>query len=130
MRDPYVALRIKNSGKKEHTTWQDLAATPLLLYGDHESTAVIEQYLKGKLGQVEPKHQVTEDSTLIRMVAEGLGLTVMPQLAVETLPENVEVAALPEPFRAHHRYCPCPESAQDASGTCLHPSTESQVPRE
>ena len=98
LRDPYVALRIKNSGKKEHVTWQDLAATPLLLYGDHESTAVIEQYLNGELGQIEPKHQVTEDSTLIRMVAEGLGLTVMPQLAVEALPENVEVTALPEPL--------------------------------
>ena len=98
LRDPYVALRIKGSGKKEHVTWRDLAETPLLLYGDHESTAVIEQYLKGELGRVKPKHQVTEDSTLVRMVAEGLGLTVMPQLAVEALPENVEVAALPEPL--------------------------------
>ncbi len=98
LRDPYVALRIKGSGKKGHATWQDLAATPLLLYGDHESTAVIEQYLKGELGHVEPKHQVTEDSTLVRMVAEGLGLTIMPELAIEALPENVEVAALPEPL--------------------------------
>ena len=98
LRDPYVALRVKGGGKGAGVTWQDLAQTPLLLYGDHESTAVIEQYLKGELGEVKPKHQVTEDSTLIRMVAEGLGLTVMPKLAVDALPDNVEMATLPEPL--------------------------------
>ena len=98
LRDPYVAVRRKEKveGAEPAVTWQNLAVTPLILYGDHESTAVIEQYLQTELGVVEPKYQFKEDSTLIHMVAEGLGLTIMPRLAIETLPENVEVASLPE----------------------------------
>ena len=102
LRDSYVVVRQKNQSRGKQVphsvSWKELAETPLILYGNHESTAVIEQYLRAELGSIEPKYQVKEDSTLIRMVAEGLGLTLMPELAVESLPENVETAALPEPL--------------------------------
>ncbi|MEM6427621.1 MAG: LysR family transcriptional regulator [Deinococcota bacterium] len=95
LRDPYVVVREAQNPKRA-VRWRDFQATPLILYGSHESTAVIEQYLKAELGDVKPAYQVEEDSTLIRMVSEGLGLTIMPQLAIDALPNNVETAALPE----------------------------------
>ena len=109
LRDPYVAVRKKQRVREgEAASWKELAETPLILYGDHESTAVIEQYLAGELGPVEPTYQVEEDSTLVRMVAEGLGLTLMP-------------ASLLTPCLRRWKLWHCPSRSSASSVSPSHP---------
>jgi DNA-binding transcriptional LysR family regulator len=46
-------------------------------------------------------YQVRSDSTIVSMVARGLGATIIPRLAAEPMPKEVQVYSLPVPlFRA------------------------------
>ncbi len=40
---------------------------------------------------------IQEDSTIVSMVAQGLGAAILPRLAAEPLPNDVQVYRLPVP---------------------------------
>ncbi|MEM9511675.1 MAG: LysR substrate-binding domain-containing protein, partial [Cyanobacteria bacterium P01_E01_bin.48] len=43
-------------------------------------------------------YRVKEDSTIVSLVAQGLGAAVMPRLAAHPIPDNVCVCQLPTPL--------------------------------
>lgn len=43
-------------------------------------------------------YQVKSDSTIVSMVARGLGATIIPRLAAEPIPKGVQVYSLPVPL--------------------------------
>jgi DNA-binding transcriptional LysR family regulator len=43
-------------------------------------------------------YEVREDSTMVGMVAQGLGAAIIPRLAAEPIPPEVQVYSLPVPL--------------------------------
>ncbi len=99
-RDEYLALfpatfEISNS----QLNWEQLTNYPLILHSEsvscwlriHEHCAAFGQTLK-------VAYQVREDSTIVSMVAQGLGATILPRLAAEPIPAGVQVYSLPVPL--------------------------------
>lgn len=47
---------------------------------------------------IRPAYDVKEDSTILRMVSEGLGVGLLPEFAIDELPENVKVVPFDQPL--------------------------------
>jgi DNA-binding transcriptional LysR family regulator len=43
-------------------------------------------------------YEIREDSTMVSMVAQGLGTAILPRLAAEPIPAGVQVCYLPVPL--------------------------------
>lgn len=43
-------------------------------------------------------YHASTDSSIVSMVAQGLGITIMPRLAAELIPAHVQVYCLPVPL--------------------------------
>lgn len=78
--------------------WDELSQHPLILApegGGCSSSMHILQHLL-RLGHVPNiAHRVREDSTIVGMVTQGLGATIMPRLAAQPIPPDVRVYSLP-----------------------------------
>lgn len=100
LRDQYIALLPPSSKIGSATiTWTELAEYPLIL-GTCVSTCDrrIRDYLRASEFSFKVAYEVNEDSTIVSMVEQGLGATILPQLAAEPLPAKVRVYSLPTPF--------------------------------
>lgn len=77
--------------------WEKLSTYPLIM-GPEEFDRHIYDHcaLYGKALQVE--YYLKEDSTIVSMVAQGLGATIIPRLAAEPIPTTVQVCTLPVPL--------------------------------
>ncbi|NJO77839.1 MAG: LysR family transcriptional regulator [Cyanobacteria bacterium RM1_2_2] len=106
MRDEYVVLLPAHMGKLEmgklekigvSLSWEQLSAYPLIM-GPEEFDRHIYAHcaLYGKALQV--AYYLKEDSTIVSMVAQGLGATIIPRLAAEPIPASVQVCNLPVPL--------------------------------
>ena len=103
LRDPYIALVPKDHPLATAPVCRsDLLRSPLVLYQPDDScSAVIYHYLEAvREGGTsrQPNHVVREDSTIASMVGQGLGLSIVPELAFLDLPENVMRVPLAEPL--------------------------------
>jgi DNA-binding transcriptional LysR family regulator len=96
MRDPYVAL-LPQGTSKELMSRSELARHPLILYEDESCIIRVRDYLKDVVPSVRPAYEVKEDSTIVSMVSQGLGVAVVPALAIEHLPDDVQVVELEQP---------------------------------
>ena len=90
MDDPYFAVLPQAMAPDADTISQeDLAARPFLM----APMNALEQYLS-----VKPKNQLRvncdDDSTLLSMAAQGIGVTAMPRLCLQSPPPEVKVLAL------------------------------------
>lgn len=104
LRDEYVVLlppQMSVKGKFEKIgvslSWEQLSAYPLIM-GPEEFDRHIYAHcaLHGKALQV--AHYLKQDSTIVSMVAQGLGATIIPRLAAEPIPASVQVYNLPVPL--------------------------------
>ncbi len=43
-------------------------------------------------------YNVKEDSTIVSMVAQGLGAAILPRLAAMPIPDNIDILPLPVPL--------------------------------
>lgn len=103
LRDPYIALMPKDHPLAIAPVCRsELLRSPLVLYQPDDScSAVIHHYLgaaREEGTQSRPGHVVREDSTIASMVGQGLGLSIVPELAFLDLPENVLRVPLAEPL--------------------------------
>jgi DNA-binding transcriptional LysR family regulator len=86
----------------EAIAWDDLFSRPLILPPKRFLCAQIVLDRFAQLGlAIEPSYEVREDSTILSMVAQGLGVTVMARLAAEPIPPQVRSYRLPVPFHRH-----------------------------
>jgi DNA-binding transcriptional LysR family regulator len=101
LRDEYVVLLPPHVGKVEKVgvslSWEQLSTYPLIM-GPEEFDRHIYAHcaLYGKALQV--AYYLKEDSTIVSMVAQGLGATIIPRLAAEPIPASVQVCNLPVPL--------------------------------
>lgn len=87
---------------QEPLTWEILSQYPLILpVPDDNSYAPLRRYLQHLPIPMSVAYEVNEDSAIVSMVAEGLGMTILPQLAAIPVPPTVQVRSLPQPLKRH-----------------------------
>jgi DNA-binding transcriptional LysR family regulator len=100
LRDEYVVLLppgIKALGSR--ITWDELAAHPLIMPPSGDSCSmIIRDYLSQMERSINATYEIQEDSTIVSMVMQGLGATIMARLAAEPLPPEMQVCHLPVPL--------------------------------
>ncbi|GAB4215479.1 MAG: LysR family transcriptional regulator [Synechococcales cyanobacterium] len=95
LRDEYVVIVPQQAFPAHHRlTWNDLTRFPLITAGG-SCTELLKAHLE-RCGQSIPMaYTVREDSTLVGMVAKGLGAGLLPSLAAQPLPAGVQMFSLP-----------------------------------
>jgi DNA-binding transcriptional LysR family regulator len=100
LRDQYIVLLPPDwAVAHDRLTWEQLTTYPLILPTENYSCrGLINSYCE-RLGlSLNPTYEVREDSTALSMVEQGLGMTIIPRLAAEPIPANLQIKHLPEPL--------------------------------
>jgi DNA-binding transcriptional LysR family regulator len=96
MRDRYVLLLPPNEDNHAPYNWEAIAHLPLILAPQGDGCRdLIGRYFSAAGYAIEPAFEVREDSTILSMVQQGLGSTIMARLAAEPIPPKLQVADLP-----------------------------------
>ncbi len=100
MKDPYVALLPQGHPLAGRAVGRaDLLKQPLILYdNDDRCGLVVQRYLQDAGRAQATTHNIREDSTIFSLVAQGLGVSVVPELAFRDLPNTVLRVPLAEPL--------------------------------
>ncbi|MCU0525388.1 MAG: LysR family transcriptional regulator [Elainella sp. Prado103] len=82
----------------EKLTWSELSTYSFILYNYAECTSAVRNHW-AQWGQA-PKvaYEVKEDSTIVSLVAQGLGAAILPRLAALPIPAGITVRSLPVPL--------------------------------
>ena len=92
--DAYFALLLAED-PRDWLCLRDLARTPLILSQNCGCGGNILHHLEAQgYAAVRPAYEVSADSTIVQMVAAGLGVGVLPELAIDTLPSSVKAVPL------------------------------------
>ncbi|HEY9655238.1 MAG TPA: LysR family transcriptional regulator [Crinalium sp.] len=100
LQDEFVALfppTFKPKGAR--LSWDDLAHHPIIMPPETDATML--QFYEHCLAfhcTLNVAYRVNTDSTIVSMVARGLGAAVLPRLAAEPIPVGVQVLSLPVPI--------------------------------
>lgn len=98
-RDEYVVLLPKSVGElPDRLTWQDLSNFSFILFNYAECTSAVRDHWAQWEQSLRIAYVVKEDSTIVSMVAQGLGAAILPRLAAIPIPEEVQVKKLPVPL--------------------------------
>ena len=96
MQDEFVVLLPPDYAKKTPSmTWEVLTQLPMIM-ANCDRLAYSHCTAYGYTLKV--SYHVKNDSTIVGMVARGLGGTVIPRLAAEPIPSNVTIYSLPVPL--------------------------------
>ncbi len=97
--DEYVVLlpRSLNLSQKK-LTWQQLASYPLIISSTGSCSTKIRKYLSGSEESLNIAYEMREDSTILSMAIQGLGAAVVPELAAQPIPSELQVYSLPVPL--------------------------------
>ncbi|MBD2006271.1 MULTISPECIES: LysR family transcriptional regulator [Cyanophyceae] len=99
LRDEYiVVLPPTPKLETDKITWEQLATYPLILAYGNACYALLRQHLVNLNFHINPAYEVKQDSTTVGMVLQGLGAAILPRLAAEPLPPEVQVYSLPVPL--------------------------------
>ncbi|MDX2272473.1 MAG: LysR family transcriptional regulator [Cyanobacteriota bacterium] len=102
LRDEYVVLlpassHVISPKNKRGLTWEELARYPLILESDGTGCSLLVRNHLKKYGQsFHIAYEVKEDSTVVGMVAQGLGAAILPRLAAEPIPQGIRIYSLPD----------------------------------
>ena len=91
--DPYKVLVLKED-ERDVFPWSDLAERPLIFCNNTSCSLYVRRYAESLGMFVQPAYDVKEDSTILRLVSEGLGIGLLPEFAIDALPENVKAIPL------------------------------------
>lgn len=100
LRDEFVAL-LPPSFEPTGTmlSWEQLSSYPLIMNTDSDKLDEPIHLHCSEFGiTLHIAYQVRSDSTIVSMVARGLGATIIPRLAAEPIPKEVQVYSLPVPL--------------------------------
>ncbi len=93
LKDPFMAV-LPNDDKREIMSWEALENESFIFSECVFCSERLNNQLASLSNNVEPSFRVKEDSTILRMVSQGLGMAVMAQLAIDELPENVKIVPM------------------------------------
>lgn len=98
-RDEYVVLLPKSIGYlPDRLTWQELSTFSFILFNYAECTSAVRDHWAQWQQSLRVAYVVREDSTIVSMVAQGLGAAILPRLAAIPIPDEVQVKQLPVPL--------------------------------
>lgn len=98
-RDEYVVLLPQSVGLVPPVlTWEALSHYSFILYNYAECTSAVRDHWAQWGQSLKVAYIVREDSTIVSMVAQGLGAAILPRLAALPIPEGVQVRSLPVPL--------------------------------
>jgi DNA-binding transcriptional LysR family regulator len=99
LRDEYVALLPPSERPPQQLSWEQLQRYSLILPPKHVACyKLVNDYFVHHQQPLQVAYEITEDSTILSMVMQGLGATVMARLAAQPIPNGIQVAYLPEPL--------------------------------
>lgn len=100
MHDPFwVLIPETMQAIPEQLTWQQLIAMPLISYPDDNSGFTqVKQHFQQSGHDLKPRYQFRETHTILNMVAQGVGVAIVPSLSLNPLPPGVTVRQLPSPL--------------------------------
>src|SRR5260370_451026 len=88
--DAIVALDSELAGRDSAPSLRELSGVPLIGW---RNTGEPETYLRGRVPELNIVFRTDDNGTLLGLVAEGLGVAVVPRLVVN--PRNPSIVALP-----------------------------------
>lgn len=98
LRDEYVALLPPTATVRSHQlTWGELADYPLVLLPCLPCGRILHNHIKKLAPPMHTASDIQEDSTIVSMVVQELGAAILPRLAAEPIPKDVQVYRLPVP---------------------------------
>lgn len=94
--DEYVVLLPKTQKiPPKNLSWEDLAGQSFILFNYAECTNAVRDHWAKWKQPFEVAYVIKEDSTIVSMVAQGLGAAILPRLAALPIPDEVYVRSLP-----------------------------------
>jgi DNA-binding transcriptional LysR family regulator len=97
-RDEFVVLLPSSAIVPETLTWEELSAYSFILLNYGECTSVVQSHWAQWGQSFKVAYEIKEDSTIVSMVAQGLGAAILPRLAAMPIPEGVQVRSMPVPL--------------------------------
>jgi DNA-binding transcriptional LysR family regulator len=94
-RDDYLLLESKK--RRSTKTWQEVEKQPFILVTGG-CTRHLREHWEHSGVDLQPAFRIREDSVALGMVGQGLGVSILPRLAVEPLPHDVRASLLPTPL--------------------------------
>ncbi|MEK0181514.1 MAG: LysR family transcriptional regulator [Oscillatoriales cyanobacterium] len=101
LRDNYLVLLPPTAPcKNAKITWEELANYPLILQPPETACSIpLRKYLATSHCPLNIAYELTEDSTIVSMVLQGLGAAILPRLAAEPIPAEVKICSFPADFQ-------------------------------
>ncbi|AFZ32985.1 LysR family transcriptional regulator [Gloeocapsa sp. BRSZ] len=100
LRDEYLALfppNVKLFSLK--LTWEDLVNYPLIMHPPEDTMMQpVYAHVQACGYKLRAAYEVETDAAIVSLVAQGLGATILPRLAAQPIPANVQVFSLPVPL--------------------------------
>ena len=95
MEDPFIALLPPDRPDLPvQLTWQHLQSQPLIT-SSSDCCKELVAHLRAAQPPVDVDYLISNDSTAVSMTRQGLGITLLPQLAAQPVPSQVRVACPP-----------------------------------
>lgn len=100
LRDPYLAVLPSDTYRHvSRVQLQALADRPFVLAGIEQACVQpVVRAMQAIQPSFRPAFEVREDSIVLSMVAQGLGVSIVPSLAIDAVPAEVRVVELAEPL--------------------------------
>ncbi|RZM74904.1 LysR family transcriptional regulator [Leptolyngbya iicbica] len=100
MSDPFWVLLPPTAEPPDPTlTWEQLMALALIVYPEDNSCfEAVQAHFQRAGFTLKPRYQFRETSTILSMVAQGLGAAIVPSLSAHPIPPGVSIARLPVPL--------------------------------
>lgn len=98
-RDEFVVLLPDGDIRSgDRLTWEKLAEYSFILHSYAECTSMLREHWQTVGQPFNVAYEIKEDSTILSMVAQGLGAAILPHLAAIPLPDGVKSFQLPVPL--------------------------------
>ncbi|PSN19359.1 LysR family transcriptional regulator [filamentous cyanobacterium CCP5] len=97
-RDEYVVLLPGEEPVPKSLTWEELSQHSFILYNYAECTSAVRDHWLRWGQELKVAYEIKEDSTIVSMVAQGLGASILPRLTAKPIPKGVQVRSLPVPL--------------------------------
>jgi len=80
-------------------TWAELAQYPLIMPpADRVMMQEVYNHVRANGVELNVTSEVETDTTIVNLVAQGVGATILPRLAAEPIPAQIQVFSLPVPL--------------------------------
>ncbi len=92
-RDPYKVITVANDSRNTFT-WDDIANETLIMDEADGCAKRVHRHMDSLGLSNKPLYEVQSDSTIVRMASEGLGIGVLPELAIDEPPKTAKIVEI------------------------------------